>query len=89
MNAHDRCRTLQETLAAKYPTAGLTFGYIGNVERGRDDRTWMFWATNFRTGLFGNAASFGYHESADLDALADSAETDLETWIVNMIEGKR
>lgn len=89
MTAYERCEKLQKELAAKYPAAGLTFGYIGNVERWGDDRAWSFWATNIRRGAYGNASRFGYHETPKLEALADLAEADLETWIVNLIEGKR
>ena len=86
MNAYWRCRKLQTELADKYPAAGLTFGYIGNIERGRDDRAWSFWATKFRTGEYGNAARFGYHDTTDLEALADKAEAELENWIIKLVQ---
>jgi len=85
MTADDRCRKLQETLAAKYPAAGLTFGYVGNVERWGDDRAWSFWATKFRAGMYRNAARFGYHSTPELDQLANKADAELEAWIVKLL----
>jgi hypothetical protein len=44
---------LVDELAAKYPEAGLTFGYLGNCGRNYDDRVWYIFTRIEIEGIWG------------------------------------
>jgi hypothetical protein len=43
-DAHARGHEMVEELAIRYPAASVSFGYIGNLERWGDDRSWTFFS---------------------------------------------
>ena len=60
-------RALVETFKAKYPDLGLSYGYIGNLERQRDDRSFRIF-TNRRSLLTGSSISYHCGGFASLPA---------------------
>ena len=42
-SAKDDIKMLIETVQAIHPEVGISFGYIGNLERRSDDRQWYIW----------------------------------------------
>jgi len=75
---------LKKQLAEKYPQIGLTFGYIGNLERWGDDRSWYFF-TKVRPPQSDNCLSFGSCRTDKLDEFIAKAERELENWIVERV----
>jgi hypothetical protein len=81
-----RCEMLKNVLAQRYPSADLSFGYIGNLERWGDDRSWRFFTgilqapTNDGWGI-PRREQFGSVATAQLPKLADKAEAELEGWL--------
>lgn len=57
---------LTSGLQYKFPTAGVTFGYIGNLEAGYDDRNWRFF-----TKLEKGGKRITWPKSASTDELVD------------------
>ena len=55
----DKCEDLVKELNQRYPAAGLSFGYIGNVSHQYDDRSWRFF-TKIKP-IFDNKSQF--HQS--------------------------
>lgn len=52
--AHKALKDLVDGLARKYPEAGLTFGYLGNVGSYGDDRSWYFFSKLSKPGSGGH-----------------------------------
>lgn len=79
---YEKCSALVEEMREKYPNAGLSFGYIGNLSVcGRhDDRSWMFFTQIPRPDR-SDGLTFGSHGTDQLDALWDRAEHGFETFI--------
>ena len=86
---HDRTavalRMLRATTDAArrlHPELGLSFGYIGNLEHARDDRSWSVFAKlSTRTGASGCDVRWGNVATADLHNLACAAVLgDLVEW---------
>lgn len=71
-----------DALNAAYPTAGLTLGYIGNVERdGRDDREWRVFSCILDPRKDGHCPGERYSfRLGDLPS-AKHASTHLEPWV--------
>lgn len=92
MNAQEEIEGAVKTLAAKYPTAGLTFGYIGNLwgaDMGfLDDRSWRVFSKMTTEGIWGpKRASWGYHGTAALHLMASQIrEGKLEQWIIKHLK---
>jgi len=84
MTAIERCETLLKEMQELFPQVGLSFGYIGNVERWGDERSWKFFTKVKLPGrdmFYDNCASFGYASTDNLDKLADEAENSLRHWL--------
>lgn len=89
--AHKAMDRLVEALNARYPEAGLSFGYIGNLSMdGGDDRTWhVFTKIPEDKNPFPRGHTYRYPrnyswEGASTDgvpAMADRAEKDLEIFV--------
>lgn len=68
---------LKELLEAKVAelskTTGLvlSMGYIGNLERGRDDRLWFVWIKGTTLRRSGNAVGVGPYATEDLGRMLD------------------
>ena len=80
------------TLADRYQTK-LSFGYIGNIEAGRDDRSFMvFYHGPGRTGRSLDDG-WGHFEPKNLPLMAERAKTDhngkglLENWVAAKATG--
>lgn len=68
------------------PDFGLSFGYIGNLERNRDDRAWYIF-TKFKSNTSrGRSVSFGGVATKNLGTLRAAAEYRLHTWIEQLRE---
>lgn len=82
-NAHMRCDMLNVELSKRYPAAGLSFGYIGNVNGNNDDRSWRFFThipdKNDPRGVMRHA--FGGEGTEGMQKLAERAERYLERWL--------
>ena len=80
--AQRRGDELQKELAAKYPQAGLTFGYIGNCEPWGDDRSWRFF-TKFPHMIdkVNRSPQWGYSDTKGLPEMIAKAEVELEAWL--------
>lgn len=81
--ARIRCEMLAATMAARYPEAGISWGYIGNLG-GTDDRGWYFFTdivdhNDLLAG--GRRSNLGGEGAATLPELADRAEKHLERWL--------
>lgn len=84
MGAYEQLDALQKELAAKYPEIGLTFGYIGNIERWGDQRCWKFFTrVCFPAQQYG--ASWGSYDSDDLNVMLADAKAKLERWIIDKV----
>lgn len=70
MSTHD---TLRKAVAAKAAALGLELrlGYIGNLDRSRDDRSWTIWIQGIRDDRNGNLLSVGYVSTDELDRLQE------------------
>lgn len=85
--AADACERLQSELSEKYPEAGLTFGYIGNVyaQDDLDDRGWKFFTDlpHIIDGFYNKRPSFPEWgvDSQFLPNLAERASQELEPWL--------
>jgi hypothetical protein len=90
--AHSAAQTeleqLCEELQAKYPAAGLSFGYIGNLDYrfDNDDRGWHFFTRlpcRDKKDFCQNALSWpGYSvPTAELPKFVERARMSLERWI--------
>lgn len=70
--AADTITAAVKALAAQYPQLGLSFGYIGDLGRNYDDRSWrVFTKLVDKTG---RSVSFGYHSTEELADLAARVE---------------
>lgn len=69
-------RRIQETLrrANERHDLGLSLGYIGNLDRGHDDRMWSVFS-EVPLVATGNDASFGTHSTDGLESLADLVDS--------------
>lgn len=73
---------LVDAINAAYPTAGLTLGYIGNVERdGRDDREWRVFSCILDPRKDGHCPGERYSFRLGDLASAKHASTHLEPWV--------
>lgn len=77
--ALERCDELCDKLSARYPEAGLSFGYIGNIERWGDDRGWRFF-THLKDAHWRDM-SFGSQATENLPRLLEYAEKGLEPFL--------
>ena len=68
MTAYEALAAFVKAEAIKHPDLGLSFGYIGNLERWGDDRSWCVF-TN-RRNTYGHSVSYYLGDTKDLsDAL--------------------
>lgn len=75
----EKCHVLAEEMDRKYPSAGISFGYIGNLSiRGDDDRSWRFFTDLAPRSLSSDRYSYGSHSTEDLESLFKSAEKGLD-----------
>lgn len=66
-------------LAAEFPALGLSFGYIGNVDRFGDDRGWRVFS-NRRTAC-GRSQSFGDYSTERLGDMLEAVKSGrVRTW---------
>lgn len=80
--ASKRCTLLSQELNKRYPDAGLSFGYIGNLGPQLDDRSWRFFTKiEVGTGNHRSRVYFGGYGTDDLPKLADRAEKGLENFL--------
>lgn len=87
-SAYIRCEKLLTEMKERYPDIGLSFGYIGNLHRGNDDRQWQYFTNVRATSGFGSGnASFGGHTTAYLGKLTQKAEAELDAWCENLANG--
>lgn len=88
LDAHNRCSVLASILDQKYPQANISFGYIGNLYRDLDDRSWQFFTSlqNEPGGWGDNRATFGSHATQNLHDLWLTASEELETFIQRKLD---
>ena len=78
----NQLQTFGESLARKYPEAGITFGYIGNVRSSDDDdRSWKFFTRIPKTPFSHQTMSFGNYSTEDLPEMVVWAKSNLERMI--------
>ncbi len=77
-------------LAAKYPQAGLSFGYLGNYSRRwGDDRSWSVFTKISSANVHSNSVYWGSFSTEDLPRMLEQAQTHLEPWLVQMLQRAR
>jgi hypothetical protein len=85
--AFDRLEQLVKQLARAHPKLGLGFGYIGNLERWGDDRSWLVFTTCIRSTGPLKSVSWGGFDTAKLEQMADLADRNLTAWCT-MVEAQ-
>lgn len=86
MEMIDALRQIEDIVRAhgkQYPTAGLSFGYIGNISKNEDDRAWMIF-TSLHDST-GRRLSFGHAVTARLPELLDQIEQRFRPWLEERI----
>lgn len=80
-SASKRCEVVLKAMQAAFPEAGLSFGYIGNLSRTMDDRSWYFFSgipsKDSHGASTGESWSHGGYSTDNLHHLADWAETEM------------
>jgi hypothetical protein len=79
-SAYERIGIVLHELIQRHPRLGLTFGYIGNLERWGDDRGWKVFTACSRPSGFAKSVSWGDYPTSHLDQMADAAEQHLGGW---------
>ena len=70
---------LVDRLKRKYPEANLSYGYLGNVGRGGDDRSWYVFSKLSRPKSYGHKSyKWGGQSTENLDKLSAWAKPKLE-----------
>jgi len=80
---------LKRTLASRYPEIGLTVGYLGNVERWGDERSWMFFTKVGNPGdTWGNSHGFHLGSTESMRKRLENPgklRNSLVSWIVDRV----
>jgi hypothetical protein len=88
--ANKRCEAMLKGMQAAFPEAGLSFGYIGNLSRTMDDRSWYFFSNipkkDSDGSLTGDSWALGGYSTANLPQLADWAETELPKRVRRLLD---
>lgn len=79
--AADKIGAMVKTLRGKYPRLGLSFGYIGDLDRDRDDRSFYIFTNCRRGGRSASFPSFGGFSYTHLPEMLAAAEAHLEAWL--------
>jgi len=79
-SALDRIATVFYAQRDQHPRLGLSFGYIGNLERWGDDRGWKIFTSCSRPSNFATSVSWGDYPTSHLDQMADAAKQHLAAW---------
>ena len=90
--AADKIGAMVKVLRAKYPRLGLSFGYIGDLDRERDDRSFYIFTNCRRGGRSASFPSFGGFSYTRLPEMLAAAEAHLEAWLqelaADIVKGK-
>lgn len=79
-SAYERIGIVLHELIPRHPRLGLTFGYIGNLERWGDDRGWKVFTACSRPSGYATSVNWGDYPTSHLDQMADAAEQHLAGW---------
>lgn len=87
--AYQRMQQLVDSLADRYPAAGLSLGYIGNIQFGKDDRSWRVFTTlpspNDPKAFYRNSPfwpRYGWDSTArEYTRAVEAAAKELEPWV--------
>lgn len=80
--AVEALRAFTKELQQRFPTLGITMGYLGNVERWGDDRAWYFFTQVETIGTWGpERLKRSFNPSDSIEAV----KADVEGWIVRRV----
>ncbi len=87
-NAYAMMDVLVADLAERYPQAGLSFGYIGNLSRHGDDRSWSVFTklTAEAPGESPRNLYWGASRSESMEDMLDNAQRHLEGWVREQLQ---
>lgn len=81
VDAHQKLSDLVDSLKLKYPQHRLSFGYIGNVERWGDDRSFMIFTRYLNTHGSSESYHLGGWKSLKFN---EALEMRVNTWVASL-----
>ena len=79
--AANKIGAMVKDLRGKFPRLGLSFGYIGDLDRDRDDRSFYIFTNCRRGGRSASFPSFGGFSYTRLPEMLAAVEAHLEAWL--------